>query len=96
MFSAATTIREIHASLSGTSTIVLELWGEDGGAWTVTTGSSPEDYDYGCLYFNDDTPMSRPEELVLLRVLDAYLAAGGADDCEYLRFVADLLRAKGQ
>lgn len=97
MFDAATRISEIYASRSGESTIVLELSDDEDGYWTVTTGSSPQDHDYGCLYFNDENPMSRAEELLLLGVLDDYLASGGgADGVEDLRFVADLLRTKGQ
>lgn len=97
MFDPRTRIAQMHASRSGGNTIVLELWDDAGQYWTITSASSPEEQDYGCLYFNDQTPMSRNEELALLGALEAYLAAGRADGAsEDLRLLRDLIKQKGQ
>lgn len=97
MFEQDLRVTEINSTHTGGSTMILELCGEDEAFWIITTATSSEEGDYGCLYYDDAHQMSREEELVLLEVLEAYVSNTPLEKVtDGVAFVINLIKSKGQ
>lgn len=88
---------DINISRTGGSTILMEICGEKDDFWIITTTDSPEEADYGCLYFDDTHPMSRHEEIHLLKVLETLSAnSDKAKKSDEVNFIIGLIKSKNQ
>jgi len=97
MFEHDLRVTEINSTHTGGSTLILELCGDGEAFWIITTATSHEEGDYGCIYFDDEHQMSREEEIVLLEVLEAYVSSTPLEQVtDGVAFVINLIKSKGQ
>ena len=97
MIDSTVRITDVNSSRTGGSTIILEVCGERDDCWIITTTDSPDETDYGCLYSDDQHPMSRTEELLLLNILEAFVvSADNGRELNDICFIINLIKSKNQ